>query len=81
VHRDEALLLAHRAKEAERVAAERDQRDRPERHEAEQRSPKRPQPLARVRCTEQHERQREPGGHLHAHASHERRRAGAVARS
>jgi hypothetical protein len=73
VHGDELLLLANGAEEAERVAAEADQADRAEHEEPERGALERPPSFARARRAEQHERQRQAGGHLHADARHERR--------
>ncbi len=80
MHGDELLLLADGAEEAERVAAEADQTDRAEHDEPERGALERSPSIARARRAEQHERQRQPGGHLHADARHERGRGRAKAR-
>jgi hypothetical protein len=80
VYGDQLLLLADRAKEAERVAAEADQPEYSQRHEAEPGGRSEPQPIAAVTCTEHEKRQHESGGHLDADARHECRCAGAKAR-
>jgi hypothetical protein len=80
VHGDELLLLADGAEEAERVAAEADQADRAEHDEPERGALERSPPIARTRRTEQHERQRQAGGDLHADARHERRGGRAIPR-
>jgi hypothetical protein len=74
VHGDELLLLADGAEEAERVAAEADQRDRAEHDEADCRARKCLQPLARQPRSEHQKRQREPGRDLDRDARDERRR-------
>jgi hypothetical protein len=81
VHGDELLLLADGAEEAERVAAEAQQRDGAERDEAGQRRKQHARALARSARSEHEERQRKPGRQLHAHADHERRGGGTKART
>jgi len=81
VHRDQLLLLADGAEEAERVAAEADQPEHPQRHEAEPGGHGELQPLAAPACPEHEERQHESGGHLDADAGNERRCAGAQSRA
>jgi hypothetical protein len=53
-----------------------DRHDR-EQHERAGGARRHPHPLAHPRRCEHHERQRQPGGGLHAHADHEQRRGGA----
>lgn len=80
MHGDELLLLAYGAEEAQCVAAEADQAERGEHDEPEHGALKRSSPTAPARRAEQHERQRQAGGHLHADPRHERRGARAKAR-
>jgi hypothetical protein len=81
VHGDELLLLADRAEEAERVAAEADQTDRTEHDDADRRARERLQPLAWQARAEHEEWQREPRRDLDRDAGDERRRGGANART
>ncbi len=62
------------------MTAEADQADRAEHEQPEHGALQRRQPLACARRAEQHERQRQAGGHLHADPRHERRRGRAEAR-
>jgi hypothetical protein len=81
VHGDELLLLTDGAEEAERVAAEADQRDRAEHDDADRRARERPKPLAARTRPQHEERQREPGRDLDRDARDERRRGTAKARA
>ena len=74
------LLLANGAEEAERVRAEADQPDRPERNQAERRAGCDRQPLAPAAGAEQQERQQQRRRDLDAHARHQRGRGGGRAR-
>jgi hypothetical protein len=80
VHGDELLLLAERAEEAERVAAEADQRDGAEHRERKRRRDRDTSALARPAWREHEERQQQPGGHLDADPRRQRGRAGAQLR-
>jgi hypothetical protein len=74
VHGDELLLLADSAEKTECVAAEGNQRDHTEHDEADCRTHKRLQPIARRPRSEHEERQREAGRDLDRDTRHERRR-------
>ena len=80
MHGDELLLLAERAEEAERVAAEADQRDGAEHRERKRRRDRDTSALACAAWREHEERQQQPGGHLDADPGRQRRRAGAQLR-
>jgi hypothetical protein len=81
VHGDELLLLADGTEEAERVAAEADQRDSAEHDEADRRARERLHALAWQAGSEHQERQREAGCDLDRDARDERRRRRANARA
>jgi hypothetical protein len=68
----ELLLLADGAEEAERVAAEADQRDGRDHDDPEHGALERAAPILRTRRAEQHERQRQAGRDLHADPGYER---------
>jgi hypothetical protein len=78
---DELLLLAERTQEAEGVAAEADQRDGPQRHEADRRGQRDAHAHLTAPRSERQKRQRQPGRQLHADPGHERHRAGAQTRA
>jgi hypothetical protein len=78
---DELLLLAERTEEAERVAAEADQRDGPQRREADRRGQRDPHARLGAPRGEHEKWQRQPGRQLHADAGHECHRAGAQPRA
>jgi hypothetical protein len=74
---DELLLLAERTEEAQRVAAEADQRDGAQRREADRRGQRDAQTRLAAPWGEHEKRQRQPGRQLHADAGHECHGAGA----
>jgi hypothetical protein len=78
---DQLLLLPERAEEAERVAAEADQRDGPQRREAARRGQRDAQARLGAPRGEYQKRKRQAGRQLHADPGHERHRAGAKLRA